>query len=234
MPPSAMLDQPRYRVSVVQPTPGRRSADFTQLRDPAVTMVTWPRRLPSHIAVALDGLAQADVGPVRSEAPLAGLGGELAAQIAGAWRASDMLKSWLVRDIELLAAGISRVAHANRIRVRLDRTTSRMCPLFHADAVAYRLLCTYRGRGTEWCMPGTVDRLTCQGRAPCEDDILDIPRGAIAAFRGLNHSHRMSKPLWHRSPAVDQGDLRIVLCIDPLADGDATDEPGSQVKRLPA
>lgn len=199
---------------------GQRLVDFRQLRDPYVTMASWPRTLPAAVSAALEWLAIEDIEPVRFVAPAEHVHELVRARLDEALRADVSLKRWLARDIGLLARSIAAVTQAESVRVRLDRTESRMCPRFHADHVSYRLLCTYRGRGTEWCAPENAERSIRRDAGIPDEDCRVIPTGTVAAFRGRLHAHPASKPLWHRSPDVAEGDLRIVLCIDPLAEAE--------------
>ena len=56
----------------------------------------------------------------------------------------------LLDDICLLAHKYSELFARAYLRLRFDVITTNKCPKFHIDHVAARLLCTYRGAGTEY------------------------------------------------------------------------------------
>lgn len=67
----------------------------------------------------------------------------------------------LERDMRFLAGLFSALSLRAIVRVRLEGITGDACRKWHADAIRLRMLCTYRGRGTEWRdgdgAPSTVD-----------------------------------------------------------------------------
>ena len=56
----------------------------------------------------------------------------------------------LLDDICLLAHKSSELFASAYLRLRFDVVTTNKCPKFHIDHVAARLLCTYRGVGTDY------------------------------------------------------------------------------------
>jgi hypothetical protein len=56
----------------------------------------------------------------------------------------------LVDNICLLACEFSRLCDSQCLRLGFDVLTTNKCPKFHIDHVASRLLCNYRGVGTEY------------------------------------------------------------------------------------
>jgi hypothetical protein len=56
----------------------------------------------------------------------------------------------LASDIGALAVMMARILDVDHVRLRLDVADEVMCPKFHIDRVPARLLCTYRGAGTEY------------------------------------------------------------------------------------
>jgi hypothetical protein len=78
------------------------------------------------------------------------------------------------------------------------------CARFHVDNVRARLLCTYRGPGTEYADLAAA-AAGPEGR---------LARGAVAVFRGLRWEGA-GVGLLHRSPPIDgTGATRLLLAID--------------------
>jgi hypothetical protein len=124
------------------------------------------------------------------------------------------LRQWLSNDISDCAEWLVNVARCGRIGIRLEKMTDRMCPKFHVDSVPLRLLCTYQGPGTEWTDPNTAYSINFD--EPYDETLLHhFPAGSITIYGGSQSLNGL-KPLWHRSPAVAQGDGRLLLCIDPI------------------
>jgi hypothetical protein len=98
--------------------------------------------------------------------------------------------------------------------VRLERVIDRSCPRFHVDSVTMRLLCTYCGPGTEWADANAAYSVNF-GEPFDEALIHQIPTEAIVIYGGASASAGLH-PLWHRSPAVPDGETRLLLCIDPV------------------
>jgi hypothetical protein len=93
------------------------------------------------------------------------------------------------------------------VRVRLDGVVHDSCRYFHMDAIGLRLLCTYRGAGTQWTMCGP------ECRAPHQ-----APACSVALLKGSRYAPPPPSGCLHRSPPVshlpEDKRARILLCID--------------------
>lgn len=119
-------------------------------------------------------------------------------------------RAQLIDDISALAAIFSNVMKAPYLRVRLARITTNACRKFHTDAVTARLICTYRGAGTQYGQ--AVD-----GTDPKR--IFTVPTGAPVVLRGALWPETPRSGLLHRSPPIDgSGETRLVLVLDPVFD----------------
>lgn len=115
-------------------------------------------------------------------APLLDIDLELAALTAGAFRdgrvrvhagkAGDALSAlfgeqgydadtafpgWLA-DMTNLCEGFFELTDGRAVTARLESLDRTACPRFHVDHSCLRLVCTYRGPGTEWLDDACVDR----------------------------------------------------------------------------
>ncbi|NMM44065.1 DUF1826 domain-containing protein [Rhodospirillaceae bacterium KN72] len=119
-------------------------------------------------------------------------------------------RSMLTGDIAALAAIFARVLSVDLVRLRLDVVQDNACTLFHADTVPARLLCTYRGRGTEY---GVSD----DGDAP--RTVTSLPTGSVGLFRGLLFAKDEQTGIVHRSPPIEgAGETRLLLVIDVVSE----------------
>ncbi|MEM6355512.1 MAG: DUF1826 domain-containing protein [Pseudomonadota bacterium] len=121
-------------------------------------------------------------------------------------------RAWLLQDIEELTRTLLKLVPAPFLRLRLEAVSTNRCRKFHVDTVAARLLCTYRGTGTQW-------GISADGAEP--RPIVPVPTGAPIVLRGTIRLEAPRSGLVHRSPPIEgTGQTRFVLGIDPITDPD--------------
>ena len=118
----------------------------------------------------------------------------------------------LLDDICLLAHKSSELFTSAYLRLRFDVVTTNKCPKFHIDHVSARLLCTYRGVGTEYSFLDDKKR-------PAE--IFTTPNCAAIVLRGTKWPTDCANNLVHRSPEIsDVNETRLLFVIDPVDNSD--------------
>jgi hypothetical protein len=111
-------------------------------------------------------------------------------------------------DISALADTFAGLMQARWLRLRLDVVTTNACRKFHIDAVTARLVCTYRGTGTQY-------GISTDGAEPAR--VFTVPTGAPILLRGTLWPERPRSGLLHRSPPIEStGETRLVLVLDPV------------------
>ncbi|WP_300056015.1 DUF1826 domain-containing protein [uncultured Roseobacter sp.] len=121
-------------------------------------------------------------------------------------------RDWLREDIATLASVVSELLKASVLRFRLDVVTTNACRKFHIDAITARLVCTYRGTGTQY-------GISPHGRDP--NRVFTVPTGAPILLRGTLWPTEPPSGLLHRSPPIEGTDeTRLVLVLDPVFDPD--------------
>lgn len=114
----------------------------------------------------------------------------------------------LIDDIAALAFLFSELMGAPYLRLRLDRVTSNACHRFHIDAITARLVCTYRGTGTQYGVSNS-------GAEP--ERVFTVPTGNPILLRGTLWPEKPRSGLRHRSPPIEgTGETRLVLVLDPI------------------
>ncbi len=117
-------------------------------------------------------------------------------------------RAWLQDDIASLADIFCELMNANFLRLRLDVVTTNACRKYHTDAVTARLVCTYRGTGTQY---GT----STDGNDPAL--VFTVQTGAPILLRGTLWPERPSSGVVHRSPPIEgTSESRLVLVLDPV------------------
>lgn len=121
-------------------------------------------------------------------------------------------RAWLVEDVAALARRFSHTLRAPCVRLRFDAVTTNACRRFHRDAVTARLVCTYKGTGTQF-------GVSVNGAEPAT--IFTVPTCAPVVLTGSLWPTQPSPVLLHRSPPIEgTGEVRMVLVLDPAMDLD--------------
>jgi hypothetical protein len=116
----------------------------------------------------------------------------------------------LIEDITDLSHLFCDLMAAPYVRLRLEPVTSNACRKFHIDAITARLVCTYRGTGTQY---GISD----DGVEP--KSICTVPTGTPILLRGTLWPEKPRSGLLHRSPPIEgSGETPLVLVLDPIFD----------------
>lgn len=131
-------------------------------------------------------------------------------------------REMLIDDAAALADLLAGVMRVPCLRLRFDVVTTNACRKFHIDTVTARLVCTYRGTGTQY---GVSTNGTDPG---C---IFTVPTGAPILLRGTSWPEHPKSGLLHRSPPIaGTGETRLVLVLDPISDPD--NEPDQEFTHI--
>ena len=122
---------------------------------------------------------------------------------------TDDRTAW-IDDIALLAGQFAILTKAPYLRLRLEVVTTDACRKFHIDAVTARLICTYRGTGTQY-------GISTNGTEPSR--VFTVTTGMPMILRGTLWPSDPPSGLMHRSPPIEGTDeARFVLVLDPIFD----------------
>lgn len=121
-------------------------------------------------------------------------------------------RGWLQDDIVSLADMFSDLMNARFLRLRLDVVTTNACRKFHIDAITARLVCTYRGTGTQY-------GISSDGSDPKR--VFTVQTGAPILLKGSLWPAQQASGVLHRSPPIEgTGETRLVLVLDPVFDAE--------------
>jgi hypothetical protein len=178
---------------------------------PGTHIAIWPRTLPGPLMRDLGRLAaRAPFTATAEDTPETALDALVAALPGPA-------PLDLFLDMLHLATVFTQIAGAPRLRMRLEAIDGPGCHLWHADAVGLRLLCTYRGAGTEWlARPGGAQAARLLNRAG--EPGLPIQRlgtGDVALMKGEAYPGNRGAGCIHRAPPrTAKAPPRLLLCLD--------------------
>ncbi|MGH1417081.1 MAG: DUF1826 domain-containing protein [Pelagimonas sp.] len=186
------------------------SEQLSRFLEPDCAAAIWHRQTPPSIQVWLDALAPELLPKGRVV-----LRPDAVAKTVD--HLCDMSKlpngperDWFIADITSLAVRFSGLMSATFLRLRLDVVTTNACRKFHVDAIKGRLVCTFRGTGTQY-------GLSMKGDDP--QRVFTVPTGAPILLRGSLWPEQPAKGLLHRSPPIQgTGETRLVLVLDPVSD----------------
>lgn len=183
---------------------------LANIQDPACGAAIWRRAPIDGFQAWIDALAPEQLPNARVVLRPADVR-EVVAQICDASGTPDgPERDLLVDDVAALADIFARVMEARWLRLRLDPVDTNACRRFHIDMVTARLVCTYRGMGTQY---GT----SVDGADP--EQIETVPTGSPVMLRGTLWPTKPDAGLRHRSPPIEgTGETRLLLVLDPLDD----------------
>jgi len=185
-------------------------ADLRPFAAPDCAAAVVARQVPRDV---LDGLGSMDPAILprgRVVVQPQGVGTVVAQLCDIAKMPKGAIREWLEADIATLAKAFAEMMDAQYLRVRLDVITTNACRRFHVDAISARLICTYRGTGTQYGL---------QVNHADPEAITTVPTGVPILLRGSLWPPKPASGLVHRSPPIEgTGETRLVLVIDAVND----------------
>ncbi|MET1411497.1 DUF1826 domain-containing protein [Roseibium sp. HPY-6] len=187
---------------------GREPDILAEIDAPGVAATIWTRACDQAFQSWIDALPFEQLPELRTIVPvhLAEAAAIAACEQANVPKSPEM--DMLTGDVGALAMMLAKSLKVRQVRVRLDVSDEVMCPKFHVDNVPARLLCTYRGKGTEYVPMGHEND---------QQSVRQVTRGAVALFRGGAWPGEERTGLFHRSPDPEPlSGHRLLLVIDPM------------------
>lgn len=184
------------------------------------SLAVWERPQLADIGTELAPI-EADAFPdVRTRIHAGKARSELVALIASQGHdAVSAYPRWLA-DMAALSERFLALAGGRKVTARVETMAGTGCPRFHVDHSHLRLVCTYRGEGTEWLDDAQVNRAAQAGGA-ANDAIVRFGKPsrlatfAVGLMKGSAYPGCADAGLVHRSPAVEPGDAaRVLFCLD--------------------
>ena len=153
--------------------------------------VIWQRDMPEHVSTWLDHLPLTALPEDRVVLKAADVASCLIELFEAKGVAHHTALSWLSQDVSRLAQWVDETVRTPFLRMRLEIVTNNACSKFHIDNVMARLICTYRGPGTQLNTASAPD-----------EACLSISTGDPVLLKGKRWPQSADSPLRHRSPAI--------------------------------
>lgn len=188
--------------------------DLAQVFDPAVNLVRLQRPLPPGLTGYLDAAhASGALGSGRHA--VIDAGSPLPTGTLPELPGRDIVDA----DVQCLSELLADLTGCTRVGVRIEVLDRAMCPRWHVDRVALRLLCTWIGPATEWLDERCADRSRL-GSDDVMTDASGIGRAAagdIVLLKGELWPDNAGRGVIHRSPHLEAAHrLRIVAAFDAV------------------
>lgn len=186
------------------------AAVLTEIFDPQVNLVVWQRPFAPMVADYCDWLVlQATLHSTPAFRPIQQIIEPDTLPTLLQQQLPDAIgKTQFIDDLQLVSQMLACLMDCTTVGFRLKPLNQPMCPRFHTDHVALRLLVTYAGAGTEWL--GHPPQNTAQHQhIPASGQ---IATQHVALLKGSAWDGNEQGAIFHRSPAALH---RILLSIDP-------------------
>lgn len=133
----------------------------------------------------------------------------------------------VINDIYLLADMLTCLFDCDEVGLRLVPLSSAMCPSFHTDNIAVRLVNTYLGPGTQWLPSEALHKSpvvgghtnmhkTASGFYYAQDAIQQMDTFDVGLLKGSAWEQHEHMAALHRSCQVDSEQKRVLLTLDPM------------------
>lgn len=181
---------------------------FSILAKPGVAAAIWRRQLPADFQQWINTLPTENLPSARVIVRSEVVRDAVEVICDSANMPNTFKRRFFTDDVVLQARKFSELMNTNLLRLRFDVVHDDACRKFHIDAVTARLVCTYRG-------PGTQYGISLDGEEP--QRVFSAEAGSPILLRGTKWPEPPHSGLVHRSPPIEgSGIARLVLVIDPI------------------
>ncbi|MEX0828291.1 MAG: DUF1826 domain-containing protein [Haliea sp.] len=191
---------------------GKTAEILSHIHKTGTELAIWERSLPTAFDNWLDEL-DADLLPDgRLLLPAAEVTRGIASLFAEAGTPEGAMQDFLQQDIKTLACLFMKIMQSEVVDIRLETVRTDTCWKFHRDYVPARLLCSYRGLGTEWVIPEASSTALAEQKE-YTGPLHRFSRHAAGLFKGCCATS--GSGIVHRSPSIsNSGEIRLLLCLN--------------------
>lgn len=194
---------------------------MTDIYDPCLNLVIWQRQLNSSVIDYVKYLTHS-LNTLQLRTIIAP--SEVNNWLAGMLPDADNRQRF-VEDVSQLTEMYADLFALKVVGLRLSLISETMCPRFHTDRLACRLVSTYYGQGSEWLPEEDVDRSKlgsganglpdhCSGIYRDPHRIRQLKQGDVGLLKGDGWVNSRVKGIVHRSPHIGKAEKRLLLTLD--------------------
>ncbi|AGA91241.1 Protein of unknown function (DUF1826) [Thioflavicoccus mobilis 8321] len=198
---------------------GKDSRVTHHINEPEVNLTLWRRTPLEAVAREVARLQAADLPDIRCRTSPPTFDADMGALLTGQGLDPKIFGAWRA-DLRRLADLFFAFCAGREVTTRLETTDVDGCPRFHVDRTHLRLLCTYRGPGTEWLTDAQVDR-DAQASGASNTHIIRFGEPSrlepfwVGILKGDAYPGNAGRGLVHRSPPIaGSGQTRVLFCLD--------------------
>lgn len=184
--------------------------ELSVLKKPGCAAAIWRRQIPARVESWLSDMPPENLPSGRFILRPSAVSDSLRHMCKMAETPPGAQQDWLVEDIAHMAQVFADLMLVDYLRLRLDAIAHNACRKFHIDSLTARLVCTYRGQGTQY-------GISTDGQDPAR--VFQVGTGAPIILRGTLWPEDPPSGLLHRSPPIEgTGETRLLLVLDPIYD----------------
>lgn len=194
---------------------------LTNIYQKDINIVTWKRELSTELTSAVNDFLNRN----KTKAAVLAVTPENTNEVLCNTFGDSETMMPLRNDIAVLVDMFCCLFELKGAGLRITILDRAMCPRFHFD----RILTTYQGGGTQWLPNDVIDRNKLgagnQGKSDEQSglfqqlsDINQLTHGDVALLKGEHWFENEGAGLVHRSPPAIEGERRLLLTLDFLAD----------------
>jgi len=193
---------------------GDRPENLAVIRKPGCAAAIWRRQVPKGFQTWINKLHPDQLPAARTVLRAVDVDAVVQNLCDVAGMEDGPEGEWLIDDIASLSSQFAGIMRAPLLRLRLSVVNTNACRKFHIDALMARLICTYRGTGTQY-------GISNDGTEPRK--VFTVATGCPMVMRGTLWPETPASGLVHRSPPIEgSGETRLVLVLDPIFDREET------------
>ncbi|MEL7046373.1 MAG: DUF1826 domain-containing protein [Pseudomonadota bacterium] len=194
-------------------------ADLNAILRPDVNLCLWRRPMTREISDELLALDADHLPDVRSSSSPSTFDEDVCKLLERCDLQPERFRAWRA-DLHRVAQLYFPLRGGRDVTLRLETLNTDGCRRFHTDRTNLRLLCTYRGPGTEWLTEAQVDRDAECANAGNEAILRNGEPSQLRPFwvgilKGTAFPGNASQGVVHRSPQLEHpGQVRVLFCLD--------------------
>lgn len=176
-----------------------------QVVQPGVGAAIWRRRLSPGFAEWIEGIPSDQMPALRALVDFRAVENCVHAACDISGLPGGTMRDILASGIGALALMLAQIMQNPLMHIRFEMVTTDACRKFHIDQMPARLLCTYRGLGTQFGLEDETGEIIPAG---------EMSAGEAAILRGALWPGMKATRLLHRSPPISgTGQVRLFLAL---------------------